>query len=49
MKYWYVGDKYMHFMTTNNGKVVLQLPVIVRIKASMHHTVAKSIEEIPMV
>jgi hypothetical protein len=31
------------------GMVVLHLPVIVHIKASMHHTVAKSIEEIPLV
>jgi hypothetical protein len=31
------------------GKVVLHLPVVVRIEASVNHTVAKSIEEIPMV
>jgi hypothetical protein len=31
------------------GKVALHLPVVVRIKAFMHHTVVKSIEEIPMV
>jgi hypothetical protein len=31
------------------GKVALHLLVIVRIKAYVHHTVAKSIEEIPMV
>jgi hypothetical protein len=31
------------------GKVTLHLPVIVRIKASVHHTVARSIEKIPMV
>jgi hypothetical protein len=31
------------------GRVVLYLPVVVHIKASMHHTMAKSIEEIPMV
>jgi hypothetical protein len=31
------------------GKVVLHLPVIVHIKASMHNTVAKSIEEILVV
>jgi hypothetical protein len=31
------------------GKVGLHLPVVVRIKASVHHTVAKSIEEILMV
>jgi hypothetical protein len=31
------------------GMVVLHLPVIVYIKATMHHTVAKSIEEIPLV
>jgi hypothetical protein len=31
------------------GKVALHLPVIVHIEASVHHTVAKSIEEIPMV
>jgi hypothetical protein len=31
------------------GKVTLHLLVIVHIKASVHHTVAKSIEEIPMV
>jgi hypothetical protein len=29
------------------GKVVLHLPVIVHIKASVHHIVAKSIKEIP--
>jgi hypothetical protein len=31
------------------GKVALHLPVVVRIKASLHHIVAKSIEEIPVV
>jgi hypothetical protein len=31
------------------GKIVLHLPVVVRIKASVHHTMAKSIEEILMV
>jgi hypothetical protein len=31
------------------GKVVLHLPVIIHIKASVHQTVANSIEEIPMV
>jgi hypothetical protein len=31
------------------GKVALHLPVVVRIKAFMHHTVVKSIEKIPMV
>jgi hypothetical protein len=31
------------------GKVALHLPVVIHIKASVHHTVAKSIEEIPMV
>jgi hypothetical protein len=31
------------------GKVTLHLPVIVRLKASIHQTVAKNIEEILMV
>jgi hypothetical protein len=31
------------------GKVTVHLPVIVRLKASIHHTMAKSIEEIPIV
>jgi hypothetical protein len=31
------------------GKVTLRLPVVVCIEASVHHTVTKSIEEIPMV
>jgi hypothetical protein len=31
------------------GKVTLHLPVTVCLKASIHHTVAKSIEEIPVV
>jgi hypothetical protein len=31
------------------GKIVLHLPVVVHIKASVHHTVEKSIEEIPVV
>jgi hypothetical protein len=31
------------------GKVTLHLPVIIHIKESEHHTVAKSIEEIPVV
>jgi hypothetical protein len=31
------------------GKVILHLSVIVHIKATMHHTVAKSIREIPVV
>jgi hypothetical protein len=30
-------------------KVTLHLPVIVHFKAAIHHTVAKNIEEIPMV
>jgi hypothetical protein len=30
-------------------KVTLHLPVIVHLKAAIHHTVAKNIEEIPMV
>jgi hypothetical protein len=30
------------------GKVTLRLPVVVCIKASVHHTVTKSIEEIPV-
>jgi hypothetical protein len=30
-------------------KVTLHLPVIVHLKASIHHTVAKNIEEIPVV
>jgi hypothetical protein len=31
------------------GKVILHLPVVVHLKASIHHTVAKNIEEIPVV
>jgi hypothetical protein len=31
------------------GKVTLHLPVMVRLKASVHHTIAKSVEEIPVV
>jgi hypothetical protein len=31
------------------GKFVLHLPVVVHIEASVHHTVAKSIEEMPVV
>jgi hypothetical protein len=31
------------------GRVTIHLPVVVHIKASVHHTVAKSIEEIPVV
>jgi hypothetical protein len=31
------------------GNVTLRLPVMVHIEASVHHTLAKSIEEIPMV
>jgi hypothetical protein len=31
------------------GKVTVHLPVVVHIKASVHHTVAKCIEEIPVV
>jgi hypothetical protein len=31
------------------GKVTLHLPVIIRLKASIHHTAAKSIEGIPIV
>jgi hypothetical protein len=31
------------------GKVTLHLPVVVHIKSSVHHTVAKSIEKIPEV
>jgi hypothetical protein len=31
------------------GKVTLHLPVIIHLKASIHHIVAKSIEEIPVV
>jgi hypothetical protein len=35
--------------STIYGKVTLHLPVVVHLKASIHHTVAKSIEEILMV
>jgi hypothetical protein len=31
------------------GKVTLHLPVVVHLKASIHQTMAKSIEEIPVV
>jgi hypothetical protein len=31
------------------GNVTLHLSVVVHLKASIHHTVAKNIEEIPMV
>jgi hypothetical protein len=31
------------------GKITIRLPVVVRIETSMHHTLAKSIEEIPVV
>jgi hypothetical protein len=31
------------------GKVILHLPVIIHLQASIHHTVAKSIEEIQVV
>jgi hypothetical protein len=31
------------------GKVTLHLPVVVHLKASIHHTVANNIKEIPMV
>jgi hypothetical protein len=31
------------------GKITLHLSVIVHLKASIHHTVVKNIEEIPMV
>jgi hypothetical protein len=31
------------------GKVALHLPAVFSIKASVHHTVAKNIEEIPMI
>jgi hypothetical protein len=31
------------------GKIALHLPVVVHIKASVHPTMAKSIEEIPVV
>jgi hypothetical protein len=31
------------------GKVTLHLPIVVHIKASEHHTMARSIEEIPVV
>jgi hypothetical protein len=31
------------------GKVTLRLPVVVCIEASVHHTMTKSIEEIPMI
>jgi hypothetical protein len=31
------------------GKVTLHLPVVVHLKASIHHTMEKNIEEIPVV
>jgi hypothetical protein len=31
------------------GMVTLHLPIVVRLKTSVHHTVAKSIEGIPIV
>jgi hypothetical protein len=39
----------VHLDSLIYGKVTLHLPIIVRIKASVYHTVAKSIEEIPVV
>jgi hypothetical protein len=38
---------YLNFLIY--GKVTLHLPVVVRLMASIHHTVAKNIEEIPVV
>jgi hypothetical protein len=43
-------DKWLVYLDSSiYGKVILHLPVIVRIRVSMHHIVAKSIEEILIV
>jgi hypothetical protein len=44
-----ISKRLVYLDSSIYGKVVLHLPIVVHIKASMHHTMAKSIEEIPVV
>ena len=39
----------VHLDSSVYGKVTLSLPAVARLKASLHHTVGKSLEEIPVV
>jgi hypothetical protein len=45
----YIAKQRVYLDSLIYGNVFLHLPVIVHIKAYVHHIVAKSIEEIPMV
>jgi hypothetical protein len=45
----YIAKRLVYLDSLIYGKVALHLPIIVRIRASVHHTVAKSIEEISVV
>jgi hypothetical protein len=44
-----IASLLVHLNSHVYGKVTLQLPVISRIMASLHHVVEKKIEEIPVV
>jgi hypothetical protein len=44
-----IANRLVYLDSPIYGKVALHLPVVVYIKASVHHTVAKGIEEIPVV
>jgi hypothetical protein len=44
-----IANRLVYLDSPIYGKVTLHLPVVVYIKASVHHTVAKGIEEIPVV
>jgi hypothetical protein len=44
-----IANRLVYLDSPIYGKVVLHFTVVVHFKASMHHTVAKSIEEIPVV
>jgi hypothetical protein len=42
-----ISARLMHLNSAVYGKVTLDLPVVACLKASLHHTVGKSLEEIP--
>jgi hypothetical protein len=44
-----IDTRLVHLSSPMYGKVTLHLPVISRIKASLHHVVEKKIEEIHVI
>jgi hypothetical protein len=44
-----ISARLVHLDSPMYGKVTLHLPAVARLKAALHHTVGKSLEEIPVV